>query len=163
MAKVRFELNIDEVVERPINIGSNDPLFQNSEATGKTFLLVDKLDNHMQAVYCRRAATDGNEYAQLDFFPISANAVIIDDNTDENAAHEELMAHIQDCCDKVCKTVQHFDEENAGRYDLLMEGLKGVHDTINEERDAGNGISEKTLLEALKIVADKRISNCQHK
>lgn len=151
--KVRFELNIDEVVECPINIMSNDPLFNNPDATGKTFLLVDKLDHHMQAVYCRRAATDGNAYAQLDFYPISANAVIIDENVDEDAAHKELMAHIQDCCDKACKTIQHYGGKACEQYNSVMEGLKGIHDEI-EERGSGNGISEKTLLDALKIVAN---------
>lgn len=52
----------------------------------------------------------------------------------------DLMGHIQQCYDKVC--VQHNN---------VMDSLKSIHDKI-EEGGSGNGISEKTLLDALRIV-----------
>lgn len=63
----------------------------------------------------------------------------------------DLMEHIQQCCDKVCGTVKYHDEKACEQYNNVMEGLKGIHDKI-EEGGSGNGISEKTLLDALRIV-----------
>lgn len=152
MAKVRFELNIDEIIEAPINVSGNDPIFKNPEATGKTFLFVDKMEGHMQAVYCSHASTDEKQYAQVNYFPIPANALIIDENVDEDAAHKELMSHIQDCCDKVCRTIQTYADIADSKHSVILQGLSPVLEKI-EEGGTGNGISEKTLLEALKIVS----------
>lgn len=146
MAKVRFELNIDEIIEAPTNISGDDPLFKNPEATGKTFLFVDKMEGHMQAVYCSHASTDEKQYAQVNYFPIPANALIIDENVDEDAAHKELMLHIQDCCDKVCQTIQTYAAQHKTHIDDAFL-------QIMENCTTGNGISEKTLLEALKVVS----------
>lgn len=152
MVKIRFELNIDEVVKGAINISSDDPLFKNPEATGKTFLIIDALDNHMQAVLCRHAATESNQFAQLDFYPIPAKAVIIDENVNEDASPKELMAHIQDCCDKVCKTIQTYADIADSKHSIILQSLAPVLERA--ENSTGNGISEKTLLDALKIVAN---------
>lgn len=151
MAKVRFELNIDEIIEAPITISSDDPLFKTPEATGKTFLFVDKMDGHMQAAYCRRAATEDNKYAQIDYYPISDNAVIVDEDVKDDK-HEALMSHIQDCCDKVCQTIQTYADIADSKHSVILQGLRPVLEKI-EEGGTGNGISEKTLLEALKIVS----------
>lgn len=155
MAKVRFELNVDEIVYRPIDVTSSDPIFNTPEATGKVFLFVDKMTGYMQAIFCRRASNENDKYAKIELFNISQDAVIIDENYDENAAHKELMAHVQDCCDKVCKTVQNFDAQNEERWKLMSENVAGIHDAIGEY-GTGNGITEKTLLEALKIVTNKK-------
>lgn len=149
--KVRFELNIDEIIEGEVWVSNDHEVFKKAESTGKTFLFVDKLTGTMQAAYCKEAASEDSKYARVDFFPLSSNAVVIDEERKENDAHEALMSHIQDCCDKVCKTAQFHDEENASRYNLVMEGIKGIFDKI-EEGGSGNGISEKTLLNALEIV-----------
>lgn len=151
MAKVRFELNIDEIIEAPTNISSDDPIFKNPEATGKTYLFVDKMDGHMQAAYCRLAAAEGNKYAQIDYYPISDNAVIVDEDVKDHK-HEALMSHIQDCCDKVCKTIQTYADIAVSKHSVILQGLRPVLEKI-EEGGNGNGIREKTLLEALKIVS----------
>ena len=65
-----------------------------------------------------------------------------------------LMEHIQQCCDKVCDTVKHYDEKACEQYNLIMEGMKGIHDRINEG-GTGSGIGEKTLLDALRIVSQQ--------
>lgn len=146
MAKVKFELNIDAIIEAPINISSDDPIFKNPEATGKTFLFVDKMDGHMQAVYCRRAATKDNKYAQIDYYPISDNAVITDEDVKDHK-HEALISHIQDCCDKILQGMVNCQNEVNIFVGKEFDGLKA------EGLSTGNGISEKTLLEALKIVS----------
>lgn len=146
MTKVRFELNIDEIIEAPITISSNDPLFNNPEATGKTFLIVDKMDGHMQAVYCRRAATEDNKYAQIDYYPISDNAVIVDEDVKDHK-HEAMMAHVQNCCDVIRKGLVDLQNEVSVYIGQEFDALKA------EGLSNGNCISEKTLLEALKIVS----------
>ena len=72
----------------------------------------------------------------------------IDENVKEHK-HDELMSHIQNCCDKILQGMVSCQNE-VNRFvghefdELKAEGLS-----------TGNGISEKTLLEALKIVSDK--------
>lgn len=145
MAKIKFELNIDEVIECSCFPCNDDALFFGEQAKDKTFLFVDKMSGDMQAVVCIKPASEAGKYANTASFFIPKNAVIIDEEDKEvDEKHEALMAHIQDCCDKVCKTVQHYDEEDAERYNLAMEGLKGVSDQIAEGINGGNGISEKT-------------------
>lgn len=153
MPKVRFELNVDEIVYRPIDVTSSDPIFNTPEATGKVFLFVDKMTGYMQAIFCRRASNENDKYAKIELFNLSPDAVIIDENYDENAAHKELMAHIQDCCDKVCKTVQTVVNESYNNTNIF---IGKEFDSIKEEGISGNGITEKTLLEALKIVTNKK-------
>lgn len=151
--KVRFELNIDEIIECS-NFPCNDNVtFFGEQARNKTFLFVDKLTGDKQAIVCLEPASENRAYAHTNTFPLPSEAVIIDEN-EKDTKHEALMSHIQDCCDKICKTAQHFDECNAERYNQIMEGLKGMFDEL-AERGNGNGISEKTLLDALKIVSNK--------
>lgn len=149
--KVRFELNIDEIIEHPIQINSDDPIFKNPEASGKTFLFVDKLTNMMQAIYCKSASTENKKYAQLDFFPIPHNAIIIDEEHKENSEYETLMSHIQNCCDKVCEVVKHTSQNNWDKTDNDSAVIRAMI----EESSTGNGVSEKTLLNALEIVTKK--------
>lgn len=149
--KVRFELNIDEIIECS-NFPCNDNVtFFGEQARNKTFLFVDKLSGDMQAMVCIEPASESEKFANMASFFIPKNATIIDED-EKHKKPEELMSHFQDCCDKVCKTAQHFDECNAERYNQIMEGLKGMFDELAER---GNGISEKTLLDALKIVSNK--------
>ncbi|MBQ0153817.1 MAG: hypothetical protein KBS70_03425 [Bacteroidales bacterium] len=155
--KVRFELNIDEIINCSIFPCNDDAVFLGEQAKDKTFLFVDKLSGDMQAVVCITPASENNRFACTNTLFIPKNAVIIDDEEKEvDSKHESLMLHIQDCCDKVCNTVQSFDAHNAERYNLAMEGLKGVSDQIAEGISSGSGISEKTLLSALNIVTDNR-------
>ena len=153
MAKVRFELNIDEIIEGEIYLSNDNEVFKNPEATGKTFLFVDKLGGMMQAAFCKEAASGNNKYARVEFYPISQNAVIIDEDVKDDK-HEALMAHIQDCCDKVCTTLQTFHQQDCEHYACAMEVVNSIRGDI-EEGGTGNGISEKTLLEALKIVSKR--------
>ena len=149
--KVRFELNIDEIVEQPININCDDPIFKNPEASGKTFLFVDKLTGMMQAIYCISASTENNKYAQLDFFPMPQNAIMIDEEHKVNNEYETLMAHIQNCCDKVYEVVRNTSQNNWDKIDKDSALIRAMI----EEGNIGNGISEKTLLNALEIVTKK--------
>ena len=149
--KVRFELNIDEIIEHPINIRSDDPMFKGPEASDKTFLFVDKLTNMMEAIYCKSASTENNKYAQLDFFPIHPNAIIIDEEHKVNSEHETIMSHIQNCCDKICEVVRHTSQNNWDKTDNDSAVIRAMI----EETSTGNGVSEKTLLNALEIVTKK--------
>lgn len=154
MSKIRFELNIDEIVESDICVSSDHDIFKNPDATGKTFLFKDKLTGMMQAAFCKHAATEDRKYALVDFFPIAANTVLLTEDEVDNK-HKVIMSHIQDCCDKVCKVVSHHDEKIAERYNMVLESVQAIFDKL-EEGFAGNGISERTLLEALKIVSNKK-------
>lgn len=151
MAKVRFELNIDEIIEGEVYVNNDHAVFKSPEATGKTFLFVDKLSGIIQAAFCKEAASEENKYARVEFYPISQNAVIVDEDVKDNK-HEALMAHIQDCCDKVCQTIQTYADIADSKHSVILQGLRPVLEKI-EEGGNGKGISEKTLLEALKIVS----------
>lgn len=149
--KVRFEYNIDEIVEVSQFPNTRDEIYKGEYAKGKTFLFVDKLTGNKQAAVCVEPISESMEYASLNTLYLPQNAEIISEEEKEDTKHEALMAHVQNCCDKVCKTAQHLDEHNAERYNLVMNGLKGLFDKI-EEGGNGSGISEKTLLNALEIV-----------
>lgn len=146
MAKVRFELNIDEIIEGELYVNNDHEVFKNPEATGKTFLFVDNLTGIMQAALCKEAASENNKYARVEFYPLSPNAVIIDEDVKDHK-HEALMSLISRCCDKILQGMVSCQNE-VNRFvghefdELKAEGLS-----------TGNGISEKTLLEALKIVS----------
>lgn len=152
--KVRFELNIDEIIECTQFPSNDNVAFFGEQATGKTFLFVDKLTGDKQVSVCIEPASESKTYAKTATFFLPPETVIIDEN-EKDAKHEALMSHIQDCCDKVCKTAQHFDECNSERYNQVMEGLKGIFDEL-AEHGTSNGISEKTLLDALRIVSKNR-------
>lgn len=58
------------------------------------------------------------------------------------------MQHVQDCCDKVCATIQEHDNHMAVFLGKEIDALKS--------ESVGNGISEKTLLSALEIVTNRK-------
>ena len=97
------------------------------------------------------ASTENNKYAQLDFFLIPPNAIIIDEEHKENSEHETLMSHIQNCCDKVCEVVKHTSQNNWDKTDNDSAVIRAMI----EESSTDNGVSEKTLLNALEIVTKK--------
>lgn len=148
MAKVRFELNIDEIIEGPICRGYDNEVFKTPDATNKSFLFVDKMTGMKQAAYCNRAATEEEKYADVKFFPIPDSAVIIDEDVHPDKKYDDLMSHIQNCCDKVCDVVMVKTQNNWDLIDSESSIIRALIENIN----SGEGISEKTLLEALKIV-----------
>lgn len=89
-----------------------------------------------------------NDRANICQFSLPPSVVV---ESAKSRMSADLMEHIQQCCDKVCSTVKYHDEKACEQYNNVMEGLKGIHDKI-EEGGSGNGISEKTLLDALRIV-----------
>lgn len=148
MAKIRFELNIDEIIESEVYVSNGNEVFKNPEATGKTFLFVDKLSGIMQAAFCKEAASESNKYARVEFYPLSQNAVIIDEDV-KDTKHEAMMAHVQNCCDVIRKGLVDLQNEVSVYIGQEFDALKA------EGLSNGNGISEKTLLEALKIITNK--------
>lgn len=148
MAKVRFELNIDEIIEGPICRGSDNEVFKTPDATNKSFLFVDKMTGMKQAAYCNRAATEEEKYADVKFFPIPDSAVIIDEDVHPDKKYDDLMSHIQNCCDKVCELVRRISENHYEKIDNEAATIRAMIGNFS----SGEGISEKTLLEALKIV-----------
>ena len=101
-----------------------------------------------QAAYCRRAATEEKKYADIEYFPIPDSAVIIDEDVHPDKKYDDLMSHIQNCCDKVCDVVKVMTQNNWDLIDSESSIIRALIENIN----SGEGISEKTLLEALKIV-----------
>lgn len=146
--KVKFELNIDEIVESRQPPMSSDEIFKREDSTGKTFLFVDKLTGDMQAALCKEAARDGEEYASVAFFFIPTNSVIVDEE-EKDEKHEAMMAHVQNCCDVIRKGLVDFQNEVSVYIGQEFDALK------SEGISNGSGISEKTLLSALEIVANK--------
>lgn len=146
MSKVRFEFNIDEIVEtyRPISI--ENEIFNKEDSTGKTFLFVDKLEGFMQVAICIKAAS-GDNRAIVDFFPLPNNSKIINDEEDK---HEAMMAHVQNCCDIIRKGLVDFQNEVSVYIGQEFDALKA------EGISNGNGISENTLLSALEIVTKNK-------
>ena len=149
MTKVRFELNIDEIIEGTVCMSNDNEVFKTPDATNKTFLFVDKMTGMKLAAYCRRAATEHNNYAEVVHFPIPDGAVIIDENVHPDKKYVDLMSHIQDCCDKVCELVRNISADHYEKIDNETTTIRAVIENFC----SGEGISEKTLLEALKIVA----------
>lgn len=91
-----------------------------------------------------------NEKANICQFSFPPSVII---ESVKSRMSADLMEHIQQCCDKVCDTIKYHDEKSAERYNTIMEGQKGIFDRI-DEGGTGNGISEKTLLDALRIVSN---------
>lgn len=54
MKKIRFELDIDEVVESQGCIQSNHDCFKGEDKAGKLFLFVDRMTGTMRLVYARK-------------------------------------------------------------------------------------------------------------
>lgn len=153
MVKIKFELNIDEVVECNGAVCSDNEVFKNPEATGKTFLFIDRLTGTMQAAFCKEAVSETNKYANVEWYPLPHNTVIVDEDT-KDINNEDLLKHIQDCYDKVCSTLQTYHRIGCEHHDCVMKVVNDIRSDIGEG-STGNGISEKTLLEALKIVSKK--------
>lgn len=156
MAKIRFELNIDEVIECANVFPNNSAdIFKGDNAKGKTFLFVDKLNGYMEACTCIKEISDNNSYAQTERFPIPHNAVIIDEGVQEepsiekllDASHKELMNRVQFCCDELNKKLN----EN---YNDMATLIGQEFDTLKKDGVGGNSISESTLLKALEIVTN---------
>lgn len=144
MEKVIFEVEYDEI----LNVGYLErtaDLFKSEESRGKKFLLNDPLTGNKQLVLCKAPSDENNKYAELEYFPLPANAVIVE----KPDPKEELMSHIQDCCDKICLTIQEAMKE---QYNDLAIFISKEFDTYKSEGVGSSGISEKTLLSALEIV-----------
>lgn len=153
MVKIKFELNIDEVVEGTGFVNAGHEVFENPEATGKTFLFIDRLTGIMQAAVCKEAASENNKFANIELYSLPHNTVIVDEDT-KDINNEDLLEHIQDCYDKVCSTLQTYHRIDCEHHDCVMKVVNDIRSDIGEG-STGNGISEKTLLEALKIVSKK--------
>lgn len=147
MAKVRFEYNIDEIVEVSQFPGTCDEIFKGEEAKGKTFLFVDKLTGDKQVVVCVEPISESREYASLNTLYLPQNAEIISEEEKADTKHEAMMAHVQNCCDVIRKRLVDLQNEVSVYIGQEFDALKA------EGLSNGNGISEKTLLEALKIVS----------
>lgn len=147
--KVRFELNIDEIVEVSCFPTCSDEKFKGEDARGKTFLFVEKMTGNMQAICCVSPITGTEKYATLNiiFFPAEVEIITEEDNAD--ATNNEVMAHIQDCCDKIRDCVVNCQDEINSFIGKEFDELKA------EGLNTGSGISEKTLLSALDIVTKK--------
>lgn len=106
-----------------------------------------------------------NDRTKCDFgvFPICSSAVVEEIKKEHEAT---LKDYIEECCVKIltsvnanCDDVRNLDEKMSFLIKQLTSEttcLKEVLNSIKEDGVAsGNGISEKTLLEALEIVTKK--------
>lgn len=155
MKKVRFEIDIDEIVEYQGCIPGTHECFKGEDKNGKVFLFVDGITGMMQACVCKVGITENQKNADVVYYPLPINSKIItteiiDGKEKADATHDDIMAHIQNCCD------------------IIRQGIVDCQNDINiyigHEFDAfkaegigvGNGISEKTLLSALEIITRQK-------
>lgn len=145
MVKVRFELNIDKIVEVSQFPNNREEFFNGEEAKGKTFLFIDKLTGDMEASVCIEPGSEKDKFANVASFFLPKNAIIINEE-DKDEKHEAIMAHVQNCCDVIRKDMVYFQNEVSAYIGKEFDALK------SEGISNGSGISEKTLLNALEIV-----------
>lgn len=139
--KVRFEIDIDypEIIEGFPN--DKDEIFRGAD--GQLFLFRDKITQQLFVACCDKGLSDTKTYAQLMILTLPTNTRIID--SDE------------------------YEQDPVGQtYSLLADGLQTLRTEIKEscteilntieERDkvVTEGISENTMLEALRIVTKSK-------
>lgn len=155
MKKIRFELDIDEVVESQGCIQSSHDCFKGEDKAGKLFLFVDRMTGTMQTCLCKKGIVDERSYANIEIFPLPINTKIltteiIDGKEKADPTHDDIMAHIQDCCDKIREGIVNCQNEVNIYIGQEFDALKA------EGIGVGNGISEKTLLSALEIITRQK-------
>lgn len=138
--KVRFEVDVDypDVIEGFPH--DRDEIFR--DADGKVFLYRDNVTQALHVCVCERGITDSNTCAQLAMLMLPVNARIIDSDKYEQEPIERT-------------------------YSVLIDGIQAIMGAIKESRTAildnighgtvsAEGVSEDTLLEALRIVSHRR-------
>jgi len=138
--KVRFEFEVDKEIESMSGCPmTTDEMFR--DATGKSFLLQDPITKAYVFVYCERGITEDSKYAQFTSFPLPTNAEIVEECAKTDA---DPIAEIKSCIDEKTELIR----------DEMREHLNTSIQAITEKvlDFVGAGISEKTLLEALRIV-----------
>lgn len=138
--KVRFEIDVDcpDVIEGFPS--DRDEIFR--DADGKVFLCRNNVTQVLYVCVCERGISDRQQYAQLTTLMLPVNARIIDSDKYEQEPIERT-------------------------YSVLIDGIQAIMGAIKESRTAildnighgtvsAEGVSEATLLEALRIVAQRR-------
>lgn len=154
MKKVRFELPIDVVEEAHEHIGTTHEVFRGEDKAGKVFLLVDKLTGYKQVAICKQPALEEGGCAQIEWFPIPEAAVIIDDEVQAEPTNQQVIEHVSDCFDVLSKTIINAANDHLNN---LADIIGKEMDALKSEGCTGTGISEKTLLKAIEIVAKSQV------
>lgn len=143
------------VIEESETFTGNDRYFLDYYPHGEgTYLVkIGKCSRELRDVRIRNEKTsDGRTRCDLAIFSICSSAVVEEIKKEHEAT---LKDYIEECCVKILTSV------NANRDDVRQltsetTRLKEALNSIKEDGVAsGNGISEKTLLEALEIVTKK--------
>lgn len=143
------------VIEESETFTGNERYFLDYYPHGEgTYLVkIGKCFRELRNVRIRNEKTsDGRTRCDLAIFSICSSAVVEEIKKEHEAT---LKDYIEECCVKILTSV------NANRDDVRQltsetTRLKEALNSIKEDGVAsGNGISEKTLLEALEIVTKK--------
>lgn len=146
---------ISGVIEESETFTGNERYFLDYYPHGEgTYLVkIGKCSRELRDVRIRNEKTsDGRTRCDLVIFSICSSAVVEEIKKEHEAT---LKDYIEECCVKILTSV------NANRDDVRQltsetTRLKEALNSIKEDGVAsGNGISEKTLLEALEIVTKK--------
>lgn len=147
MKKVRFELEVNEVIEHVGGIPCDHECFKGEDKDGKIYLFIDRLTGAMCVISCEKGVTDKNKCAQFEAFHLPINAKITTEK--EDTADNDIFAHVSACCDKIRKGMVDLQND-------ISVYIGQEFDDLKKESLGGYCISEKTLLNALEIVTKSR-------
>lgn len=139
--KVRFEVEVENTEIWDILPESTDEIWRG--ANGKKFLLRDPLTESLTIVTCNRGIDDEHKYVDKWHFMLPVNTRIIDGDGKEEKGVVEMIG------EKIVYETHSIIDEIRDMQKTLLDACK------NASAVPPVGISENTLLEALRIVSKK--------
>lgn len=134
--KVRFEIEVEnaEALDRfPQN---TDEIFRG--ANGKNFLLRDPMMGNLSIITCNRGIDDEHKQADMWCTTLPVNARIINDDTEQEMSDDDKISALSETIINEIREAQK----------ALLEKIESVTGV-----PSSTGISESTMLEALRIVS----------